>query len=80
MRSRFSVFSPGYTAAHLSELIRQGRIPNAGRIGAPRIRRADLSIKTTNKGRPRKNVPENEPNSIPRKPDDRIQRLTNKLR
>ncbi len=32
----------GYTRDHLSRLIRDGKIPNAGRRGAPRIRRGDL--------------------------------------
>jgi len=32
----------GYSADHLSRLLRQGTIPNAGRKGSPRIRRADL--------------------------------------
>lgn len=32
----------GYSADHLGRLVRQGKIPNAGRRGAPRIRRADL--------------------------------------
>jgi hypothetical protein len=35
----------GFTADHLSASIKKGRIPNAGRDGAPRIRRADLPIK-----------------------------------
>ena len=32
----------GLSADHLGRLVRQGRIPNAGRPHAPRIRRADL--------------------------------------
>jgi hypothetical protein len=35
----------GYTADHLGELVRKGRVPNAGKPRAPRIRRADLPIK-----------------------------------
>lgn len=35
----------GLSANHLGELIRQGKIPNAGRRNAPRILRADLPIK-----------------------------------
>jgi hypothetical protein len=35
----------GYTRDHLSRLIREGKIPNAGRRNAPRIRRADLPRK-----------------------------------
>ena len=32
----------GYSADHLGRLVKDGTIPNAGRSGAPRIRRADL--------------------------------------
>lgn len=35
----------GYSADHLGRLVRQGRIPNAGRQNAPRIRLADLPRK-----------------------------------
>ena len=35
----------GYSADHLGQLIREGKIPNAGRPNAPLIRRADLPIK-----------------------------------
>jgi hypothetical protein len=35
----------GYSTDHLSRLIRDGSIPNAGRRGSPRIRRADLPIR-----------------------------------
>ena len=35
----------GYSKEHLGRLIRNRKIPNAGRPGSPRIRRADLSIK-----------------------------------
>lgn len=35
----------GYSVEHLGRLIRQGRLPNAGRWGAPRIRAADLPRK-----------------------------------
>lgn len=35
----------GFTADHLSASIKKGRIANAGRNGAPRIRRSDLPIK-----------------------------------
>src|SRR4051812_9726264 len=34
----------GYTADHLGLLVKRGAIPNAGRSGAPRIRRVDLPI------------------------------------
>ena len=43
----------GYTLDHLGDLIRQGKLPNAGRPGAPRIRRADLPTKNPQgRGRP----------------------------
>ncbi len=32
----------GFSPDHLGRLVREGRIPNAGRPHAPRIRRADL--------------------------------------
>lgn len=35
----------GFTADHLGQLVKRGRIPNAGRDGAPRIRRRDLPVK-----------------------------------
>lgn len=35
----------GYSTDHLSRLIREGLVPNAGRKGAPRICRADLPIR-----------------------------------
>ena len=35
----------GYSADHLGQLVRDGKIPNAGRPNAPLIRRADLPIK-----------------------------------
>ena len=35
----------GYSADHLGRLVRDGKIPNAGRSGAPRIRRGDLPIR-----------------------------------
>ena len=31
-----------YSAAHLGRLVREGKVPNAGRPGAPRIARGDL--------------------------------------
>lgn len=36
----------GYSSDHLGRLVRSGKIPNAGRPGAPRIRRGDLPRKT----------------------------------
>lgn len=35
----------GYSVEHLGRLVREGRLPNAGRRGAPRIRAADLPRK-----------------------------------
>ena len=35
----------GYTTDHLGRLIRDGKVPNAGRPGAPRILRRDLPVK-----------------------------------
>lgn len=39
----------GLTAGYLGDLIRAGKLPNAGRKGAPRIRRVDLP---TGNGKP----------------------------
>jgi hypothetical protein len=36
----------GYSTEQLRRLIRQGRLPNAGRSGSPRLRRADLPRRT----------------------------------
>ena len=36
----------GYSADHLGRLVREGKIPNAGRPKAPRIARRDLPRKT----------------------------------
>ena len=36
----------GYPTDHLGRLVREGRIPNAGRPGAPRIARRHLAKKT----------------------------------
>ena len=47
----------GYSADHLGSLVRNGKIPNAGRRNAPRIRRSDLPIKaSTAPGRPQRKV------------------------
>ncbi len=40
-----AAFRSGYSVEHLGRLIRDGRLPNAGRRGAPRIRGADLPRK-----------------------------------
>jgi hypothetical protein len=34
----------GYSAEHLGRLVRQGRLPNAGRKNAPKIRLSDLAL------------------------------------
>ncbi len=34
----------GVSAAHLADLVRRGKLPNAGRKHAPRVRRGDLPI------------------------------------
>jgi hypothetical protein len=36
----------GYTTDHLGRMVRQGKIPNAGRAGAPRIAREHVPIKS----------------------------------
>ena len=41
-----AVGESGYSAAHLGRLVREGKIPNAGRPGAPRIARSHLPRKT----------------------------------
>ncbi len=38
----------GYSADYLGRLVKDGTIPNAGRPGAPRIRRGDLPRKAGN--------------------------------
>ena len=49
----------GYTAGYLGLLVKEGKIPNAGRTGAPRIRRADIPIKNPDgPGRPARRVEE----------------------
>lgn len=35
----------GYSPDHLGRLLREGRVPNAGRTHAPRIRAGDLPLK-----------------------------------
>lgn len=43
----------GYSADHLGHLIRHGKLPNYGRKNAPRVRRAEVPIKSPTKpGRP----------------------------
>lgn len=34
----------GYSPDHIARLIREGKIPNAGRRGAPRVRAGDLPL------------------------------------
>ncbi len=41
----------GYTEEHLGRLVRDGKIDNAGRRGAPRVRRSDVPIKAGWRGR-----------------------------
>ena len=43
----------GYTADHLGRLVRDGKIPNAGRPGAPRIALKDLPRKASAPDAPR---------------------------
>lgn len=43
----------GYSTEHLSRLIRQGKLPNAGRWQAPRIRAGDLPRKPATNLAPR---------------------------
>ena len=43
----------GYSAGYLGRLVRLGRIPNAGRPSAPRIRRNDLPRKVSSLPSPR---------------------------
>jgi len=50
----------GFTADHLGALVKRGRIPNAGRKGAPRIRREDLPPKKQPGGRGRPPRPKSE--------------------
>lgn len=35
----------GYSQDHLARLVREGKIPNAGRRGAPRVRAGDLPLR-----------------------------------
>lgn len=35
----------GYSQDHLARLLREGRLPNAGRRGSPRIRAGDLPVR-----------------------------------
>lgn len=53
----------GYTADHLSYLIRTKKLPNAGRRNAPRVRRGDLPMKPEGgAGRPlRRRLPDIHP-------------------
>jgi hypothetical protein len=64
----------GYSADHLGELVREGKIPNAGRKNAPLIRRLDLPMKA---GR-RAPHPDTGPKHSPPKED--VQQIATKLR
>jgi hypothetical protein len=35
----------GYSTSHLARLIREGNLPNAGRLNSPKLRRADVPMK-----------------------------------
>ncbi len=39
----------GYSAEHIGRLVRQGKLPNAGRKNAPRVRLRDLTVGLTPK-------------------------------
>ena len=57
----------GFSADHLGQLVKRGKIPNAGRTGAPRIRREDIPQKKAGgPGRPSR------PKSVDR---ERIRRI-----
>jgi hypothetical protein len=47
----------GFSSDHLGRLVRDGKIPNAGRPNAPRIRRADLPRKPASGLRPARSSP-----------------------
>jgi hypothetical protein len=51
----------GYTADHIGSLVKRGKIPNAGRTHAPRIRRSDLPAKKKPGGRGRPAHPKSLP-------------------
>ncbi len=40
----------GYSADHLGRLVREGALPNRGRLNAPKVRRGDLPRKVTLSG------------------------------
>jgi len=58
----------GYSADYLGRLVREGRIPNAGRPNAPKIRRSDLPRKAINLRRrdPRHHLDPTTPGQIAR--------------
>jgi hypothetical protein len=51
----------GFTADHLGALVKRGKIPNAGRKGAPRIHRHDLPPNKRPGGRGRPSRPKSVP-------------------
>lgn len=53
----------GYSPDHLGRLLREGRVPNAGRTHAPRVRVGDLPLKP---GRTRGTQKGQEPPRVPR--------------
>ena len=54
----------GYSADHLGRLVRDGKIPNAGRSGAPRIARRNLPAKSHRMARGVAEVPEQSDSSF----------------
>ena len=52
----------GYSADHLGRLVRDGKIPNSGRPGAPRIALKDLPLKAHMPSKPQQRLAE-EPRS-----------------
>ncbi len=48
----------GYSVEHLSRMVKAGTIPNAGRSGAPRVRRCDVPHKPGRQGIPAKAIPD----------------------
>ena len=68
----------GYSQDHLGSLIRGGKLPNAGRLHTPLIRRRDLPIKSsTSPGRPAQ--PPRRKAAIGGGDDGDITSITNKL-
>ena len=47
----------GYSSTHLGRLVKDGKIPNHGRAGAPRVRQADLPRKALRREGPNLELP-----------------------